>query len=188
MRDYPDAMRVEAWDQVFIRARRADVHPLLRDPGHYGRWWPGASSVIGADGTARLVLAPRTLGARVARRTQELDVTVVKDRADLGVDMAYRGTLEGAAEWYYLDETAGTVVHYVLHADAADRAWRRTLAEHRACVRAALAELKDRLEGARVPGAEPDPGLLADQQAALAAFQAGVEAWAAKQARPKAEA
>jgi len=181
-------MRVEAWDQVFIRARRADVHPLVRDPALYGRWWPGAASAAGSEGTTLLRLRPPTLGARIARCTHEIAVTVVKDRKDLGVDLAYRGTLAGTAEWYYLDETAGTVVHYVVHAEVADRAWRRALAEHRACVRAALQELKDRLEGARIPGAEPDPGLLADQEAARAAFQAGVEAWAAKQAALKAQA
>lgn len=175
-------MRVEAWDQVFIRARRADVHPLLRDPGHHGRWWPGVSSAIGPGGTTRLALHPPTFAARVAGRSQRIDVTVVKDRADLGLDLAYRGTLTGTAEWYYLDEAAGIVVHYVVHADVADRGWRRALAEHRACIRAGMEELKDRLEGARIPGSEPDPVLLADQRKARAAFQAGVEAWAAKQA------
>lgn len=182
-------MHVEAWDQVFVRARRADVHPLLRDPGLYGEWWPGVSAAgSGPEGTTHLSVRPPTVAARLRRRSQQIEVTVVKDRADLGVDLAYRGTLDGAAEWYYLDESAGTVVHYVLHAEVADRASRRTLAEHRACVRAGMAELKDRLEGARTPGAEPDPVLLADQQTARAAFQKGVEAWAAKQAKEGAQA
>jgi len=180
-------MHVEAWDQVFVRARRADVHPLLRDPGLYGHWWPGVSTTSGAEGATHLSLRPPTVAARLGRRSQQIAVTVVKDRADLGVDLAYRGTLDGAAEWYYLDESAGTVVHYVLHAEVADRAWRRTLAEHRACVRAGMGELKDRLEGARTPGAEPDPVLLADQHRAQAAFQAGVQAWAAKQAKQGAQ-
>ncbi len=170
-------MHAEVWDAGFVRARRADVHPLVRDPATWPRWWPGVRAVPGG-----LVLRPPTLLARVADRRQRLAVRVVKDRLDLGVDLAYSGTLTGPAELFYLDTDDGTVVTYVARVELADRGWRRTLAEHRAVVRAGLHELKDRLEGSRLPGAEPDPALLADQRAARVAFQRGVEAWAAKQA------
>lgn len=174
-------MLVSAWDSVFVRARRRDVHPVLADVARYGDWWPGATSV-GGGGAVRLVLMPPTLAARLQGRTQALDVRVAKVRRDLGVDLAYAGTLEGTGEWYYLDEPTGTVVHYLVSARVADRGWRRTLAEHRAVVRAGLRELKDRLEGRRVTGAEPGADLLADQREAAAAFAAGVEAWRRLQA------
>ncbi len=138
-------MQVSAWDSAFVRARRSDVHAVLADVGRYGDWWPGASSAPDGDGV-RLVLRPPTLGARMVGRTQALRVSVRKVRRDKGVHLDYRGTLEGGAEWYYLDESTGTVVHYLVTAQVADVAWRRTLAEHRAAVRAALHELKDRLE------------------------------------------
>lgn len=169
-------MHVEVWDAEFVRARRADIHPLVRDPGTWPRWWPGVRAVPGG-----LVLSPPTVLAGIAHRRQRLAVRVVKDRQDLGVDLAYSGTLVGPAEFFYLDGDDGVVVSYVAHVDLADRGWRRTLAEHRAVVRAGLHELKDRLEGSRLPGAEPEPALLADQREAKVAFQRGVEAWAAKQ-------
>jgi len=170
-------VQVEVWDSGFVRARRADVHPLVRDPATWARWWPGVTAV-----RSGLVLRPPTASARLAGRRQRIAVRVVKDRVDLGVDLAYSGTLTGPAELFYLDTDDGTVVTYVARVAVADRGWRRTLAEHRAVVRAGLHELKDRLEGSRVPGTEPDPVLLADQREAQAAFQRGVEAWAAKQA------
>lgn len=189
-------MDIEAWDSAFLRARRRDVHPALRDPAGYGHWWPAASSAarpwraVPAPGratgrTAALVLRSPTLAARLAGRVQRLAVTVVKDRPGLGLDLAYRGTLTGAAEWYYLDEVAGITVHYVMHARVADRGWRGVLADHRAAVRQALNTLKDRLEGARLPGEEPDPVLLADQRVAAAEFEAGVRAWAGRTAAEK---
>lgn len=167
-------MQVSAWDSVFVRARRRDVHAILADVAGYARWWPGATVAPDGDGL-RLVLAPPTLGARLAARTQALTLRIRKVRRDLGVDFECTGTLEGAGEWYYLDEPAGTVVHYLIKAQVARR---RVLDEHRAAVRAALQALKDRLEAGRVPGAEPGAALLADQRGAAAAFAAGVEAWA----------
>lgn len=186
-------MDIEVWDTAFVRARRRDLHPPLRDPAEYGQWWPGTSSAprpwraapIPGRTTGRaaaLLLRPPTLAARVTGRVQRLAVTVVKDRPGLGVDLAYRGTLDGTAEWYYLDEVAGVTVHYVVHARVADRGWRGVLADHRAVVRLALDTLKDGLEGVRIPGQEPDPALLADQRVAAAEFEAGVRAWARKTA------
>lgn len=176
-------MHVETWDSVFVRARRADVHPVLRAVGSYPSWWPGLRAAARPTGA---VLRHDPPGLRGGAHT--VDVTVVKDRTDLGVDFAFGGDIVGKAEWYYLDEVDGTVVHYLLRGEVADRGGRRLLAAHRASVRAALDVLKDRLEGARVPGSEPDPALLTDQREAMAAFQAGVEAFAAKQAAAKRDA
>lgn len=170
-------MQLTAWDSMFVRARRRDVHRVLADVAGYGVWWPGASTVTDGE-SVRLVLAPPTLRARLVGRTQALTVRVRKVRRDLGIDFDYAGTLRGAGEWYYVDEPAGTVVHYLVDAQTAAP---RALAEHRAAVRAALRALKDRLEAGRPAGAEPDPSLLADQRDAAAAFAAGVEAWARKQ-------
>lgn len=172
-------MEISAWDSAFVRARRRDVHPLLADPAGYGSWWPGARSAVRGAAVA-LTLRPPTLRGRLGLRDQRLRAVTRKVRPDLGIDLDYTGSLSGTAEWYYLDEPAGVVVSYVLRARVADRGWRAVLGDHRAAVRAALDELKDRLEGARVPGAEPDPRLLVDQRAATAAFRAGVEAWERK--------
>lgn len=169
-------MEISAWDSGFVRARRRDVHAVLAAPAGYGEWWPGARSAVRGDAVA-LTLRPPTARGRLGLRDQRLRVATRKVRPDLGIDLGYTGSLTGSAEWYYLDEPAGVVVSYVLRAQVADRGWRGVLADHRAAVRAALHELKDRLEGPRVPGAEPDPRLLAGQRAATAAFRAGVEAW-----------
>jgi hypothetical protein len=173
-------MQVSAWDTAFVRARRRDVHPMLADIGRYGDWWPGVRSSGDRD-SFRLVLTPPTAAARLTGRTQALVGRVRKVRRDLGVDLDYRGTFTGRAEWYYLDERAGTTVHYLVRAEVADRGWRQVLGEHRASVRTALAALKDRLEGGRPAGAEPEPALLRDQEQAMAAFAAGVAAWERRQ-------
>jgi len=172
-------MEISAWDSAFVRARRRDVHAVLADPAGYGTWWPGARSAARGSAVA-LTLRPPTVRGRLGLRDQRLQVVARKIRPDLGIDLGYLGRLSGEAEWYYLDEPAGVVVSYLVRARVADRGWRGVLADHRASVRSALNELKDRLEGARTPGAEPDPGLLADQRAAAAAFRAGVEAWERK--------
>lgn len=164
-------MRITAWDTAFVRARRADVHTVVRDVAGYGRWWPGVRSRPAGDTVAVTVRPPG-----LARRSQRFTVKTVQDRADKGIRMRYTGDVTGDAEWYYLDEPTGVVVHYLLTAEVADRGWRRRLADHRAAVRLALHALKDRLEGERVPGDEPDPRLLADQRRAIAEFLAASEA------------
>lgn len=166
-------MRIQAWDSVFVRGRRTDVHPILADVAGYGRWWAAVSSRDLGTRVA-VTLAPPGL----ARRRQRFTVTVTRERPAKGVRMQYRGELAGDAEWYYLDEPAGTVVHYLLTAEVADRGWRRRLADHRAAVRQGLDALKDRVEDGRVPGTEPDPRLLDDQRAAIAEFRAAVAAHA----------
>lgn len=171
-------MRVESWDSVFVRARRADIHPIVRDVIGYGRWWPGVTAAAKGDAVA-LRLRPRG----PLRRAHEITVRIAKDRPDLGIDLRCAGALDGEAEWFYLDERAGTVVHYLVRAEALDRGWRRLLRDHRAVVRAGLHSLKDRLEAGRVPGAEPDPVLLADQAEAQRAFTAAVDAHSAAQAK-----
>jgi hypothetical protein len=176
-------MHIEAWDAIFVRARRADVHPVLRDLAGYGRWWPGMTATALPGGAVRL----RHDVPGMLRAAHTVEVAVRKDRTDLGVDLTLAGDLIGVAEWYYLDEVDGTTVHHLLRADTADRGWRRRLAAHRASVRAALNELKDRMEGDRVVGSEPDPQLLADQVAAAAAFAAGVKAHARLRAQAQAD-
>lgn len=172
-------MDVQAWDSVFVRARRVDVHPVVADLAGWQRWWPGLRSVTDGDVTS-VTLRPPGL---VPRR-QRFAARVTKDRAarSLGVDLRYTGDITGEAELYYLDEPTGTVVHYLLRAAVAEHRWRRVLADHRASVRHALEALKERFEVGRLPGEEPDPALLAAQAEAIREFQAGVEAWVGKQA------
>ncbi len=174
-------MDVQAWDCVFVRARRRDVHPALADVAGWQRWWPGVRT---RPAGASVVVTLRPPG--LARRRQRFVARVVKNRPGLGVDLRYDGELTGAAEFYYLDESAGVTVHYLLRAKVSEHRWRATLRDHRAGVRRALDALKDRYEGGRLPGAEPDPRLLGDQRVAIAEFRAGVEAWERKLAAEQA--
>ena len=168
-------MRVEAAESGYVRARRRDVHPLLRDVAGYGRWWPGVTARPVGVGAALTLAAPRPW-----QRPQRLLAQVVKDRPNLGVTLSYVGDVRGEAEWYYLDEPAGVVVTYLLRAEVDDRGWRRRLAAPRRRVRAALFALAERADAGRRVAAEPDPALRADQAAAAAAFRAGVAAHAAR--------
>ncbi|HVL99083.1 MAG TPA: SRPBCC family protein [Egibacteraceae bacterium] len=173
-------MRIRAWDSVFVRARRADVHLVVADVAGWGLWWPGATSRA-ADGRVALTLRPPGL----IRRPQHLLVEVTENRAAKGIRMRYTGDFDGAAEWYYLDEPTGSVVHYLLDVDVADRGGRRRLVAHRATVRAALHRLKDRLEAGRTPGSEPDPALLAHQHEALAVQEREARARARRTVAPE---
>lgn len=155
-------MRLDAWDSVFVRVSRRDIHPVLVDIAGWGRWWPGMVTEQRRGHVAVTLRPPRLLGG-----AQRLRVALRRQRPDLGLDLDYGGDLVGDAEFFYLDEPAGTVVHYLLRADAPDRGWRRTLADHRAGARAGLHELKRRFEAGRRPGDEPDPRLLAHQRAAM---------------------
>ncbi len=183
-------MRIDTWDSVFVRARRRDVHPWLADLGGWHRWWPGlqARTLGGSpratahtcapwatahNSTLSVVLQPP--GGR--RRPQRYSVRLATVRPDLGVKLHYRGDLNGEAEFYYLDEPGGCVVHYLVHAQAGPHApLPRLVADHRAAARSGLNALKDRLEAGREAGAEPDPALLADQRLAIAEFRARVAA------------
>lgn len=179
-------MEVKAWDTVFVRARRRDVHRVLAAVDAYGQWWPGLTvdATTADPSSAQLSLRPpRRMGGK-----QRLRYTVTKLRADLGVDFAVSGDAAGKAEWYYLDERDGVVVAYLAALDVPARGARRWLAGHRAVVRAGLERLKDSLEAGRIPGAEPDAELLADQATAIAEFRARAEVWARKQAAREATA
>lgn len=139
-------------------------------------------TVAGADDDYRLAL--RSPG-RIARR-RHWNADLVKVRPDLGIHLRYSGEVRGEAELYYLDERAGTVVHYVLRGEVADRGWRRAVREHRAGVRAGLDAIKDAFEHGRAPGDEPEAALLAEQHRAIAAFDARVAAAKPQQPAPTA--
>ena len=170
-------MRLDLWDAGFVRTTRAAVHPIVADVACWGTWWPGCTTRPLASAVEVRLVPPRPLAPPL-----RFVVAVTKERKDLGVDLQLTGDLQGAGEWYYLDERAGSVLHAVLHVDVADRGWRRTAAGVRASTRAALHALKDRLEGGRLPGTEPHPDLLAHQAAAAAAFRAAANAHAARMA------
>jgi hypothetical protein len=143
-------VEVQAWDSVFIRATRLALHPVVADLAGWDRWWPGLT--VTSDGSnAELELAAPGFTARRRRWTAQLS----RERPGLGVALRYSGDVDGEAELYYLDEHAGTVVHYLLRAVVADRGWRSALRDHRAGVRAGLHALKDRFEAGRRPGEEP---------------------------------
>ena len=169
-------MDVHTWDAVFIRAARRDLHPVIADVRGWATWWPGLAA--SGDGE-ELDLTLRPPGRLRAHRWS---ATVVKRRPGLGVDLRYRGDIDGEAEFYYLDEPWGTVVHYLVRARVADRGWRPLVAAHRAGARAAMDHLKDRFERDRLPGDEPDATLLSEQERAMAEFAANVAAWEAKAA------
>lgn len=157
-------VRLEAWDSVFVRSARADVHDVVADVAAYGGWWPGLRVEPLVGGALRCRHRP----PGVLGRRHTVDSRLVEERPGLGLRLAYLGDLDGQAEWYYLDEVDGVVVHYLLRAGARPRGARRLLAAHRASVRAAMHALKDRLEGDRLPGDEPDPRLVAHQARAAA--------------------
>jgi hypothetical protein len=175
-------VQLEVWDSGFVRAHRRGVHALLGDVAGYQRWWPGVSGKPRDD---HVVLTLRPAGARPAHRIR---IQVTKQRPNLGVNLRYHGDLVGDAEWYYLDEPNGVVIHYLLHADTPRRSPRRLLRAHRWCIREALHAVKDVLEGGRLPGAEPDAAFLEHQRRAIAEFQAGVEAHARKVAAAREDA
>lgn len=168
-------MYLQAWDTVFVRARRRDVHAVIRGVARWGEWWPGTTSRSAGDAVAVTLRAPGRLRPRHGRPQRYL-VEVSKDRPGLGVNLRYRGDLDGEAEFYYLDERAGITVHYLLRAHTSVGRWPALLRDHRAAVRAGLNALKDRFEGGRLPGQEPDEALLCDQREAIAEFRAAVKA------------
>lgn len=169
-------MRIETWDTGFVRARRRDVHTLLALPlERYGEWWPGVRPRAGkTPDTVVLTFRPPGL----LRRAHRVSAQIIKRRPNLGVSYRFSGDLEGEAEFFYTDEPNGVVVNYLLRVETSGgaRRGRRLYRDHRAVAREALHALKDRCEGGRLPGTDPDPRLLADQQEAIAEFQAGVEA------------
>lgn len=167
-------MRFDAWDTAFVRAGRRDVHPVLADVDAYPQWWPRLRLRRGHQGW---LLSHRAPGDPRRRRVW---LAVTKERPELGVDFAVTGEVVGEAEWYYLDEPGGVVINHLLRVQAPDRGGHRVVAGYRASVRAALQELKARLEAGRSPGQEPDPQLLADQAEAIEAFRRGVQAHQAK--------
>lgn len=162
-------MQVQTVDSVFIRAARRDIHPVVVHLGGWNRWWPGLDLRDQSPSAVSVTL--RAPG--IARRRRRWTLEVARVRPDLGIDFRYSGDLAGEGEFYYLDEPAGTVVSYAFRGAVSDRAWRAAVRDHRAGVRVGLHALKDMFEGARGPGAEPGPALLAEQVRAAAAVAEG---------------
>lgn len=152
----------------------------MADVDRYAQWWPR----LGVDrSTEAWLLTHRVAGGW---RRVRVWLSVTKVRPDLGVDFAVTGDLVGDAEWYYLDEPTGVIVNHLLRVHAPDRGGERMIAVYRGSVRAALRELKSRLEGDRDPGDEPDPQLRRDQAEAAAEFHRGVKAHQARVAAGRA--
>lgn len=161
-------VHIDAWDEVFIRCRRPTVNALVTHVSTWDRWWPGLA-VHPAGGAGRYEVTLAT-GWRSPRR-QRLLVTVDRVRPrDKGLEWSVAGDLVGTGEWYHLDEPDGVVVHYLLRGTLQHGDPRRWLSAHRASVRRALTDLKARLEGGRLPGAEPHPALLGAQAEELRIF------------------
>jgi|GEM_PF-3006402 len=172
-------MEVEAWEVVHLRARRADVHPVLAAVGSYPRWWPGVSVTAAGEGWWLTHRGP----GRPWRRPHQVRWTITRLRPGLGVRVAVRGDVVGRAEWYYLDRRHGITVHYLVRGHVPDRGGRGLLEAHRRSVRAGLQALKARYERDRLPGDELDPGLVLDQRAAVQASRGRAQAHEARRAR-----
>jgi hypothetical protein len=145
-------MRVEVWDSGFVRATRAQVHLLVRDPAGYQAWWPGVRSWREDAGAGLDLPAAPWRGGR-----HRVVLTPARDRPGKGMTFRCGGALRGECEWYYTDERTGTVVHYLLRAEVAVPGPARIVRAHRWGVRSALHALKDGLEGGRAPGVEVAP-------------------------------
>jgi len=174
-------MEIEAWEVAHLRARRADVHPVMVAIAHYPSWWPGLEVVPEEDGAWRLAWRPPGPRGLLPGRAHQLRWRVTQERPGLGLRVTVHGDLVGRAEWYYLDRRAGITVHYLIRAQAPDRGGARLVQRHRRAVRAGLQELKARVERHRHPGDEPSPALLGDQRAALEASRRRAQVHARRQ-------
>lgn len=110
-------------DETFVVADPARVSQLIHDPAAWARWWP------------------------------DLTLEVFEDRGSAGLRWNVTGALVGSAEFWLEEWGDGVLVHYYLRADPAGR---RRLGKE-AGLRALRArkvgnEIKDSLEGRRVPG------------------------------------
>ncbi len=181
------AVHIEAWDEVFIRCRRASVNPLIVHVPTWDTWWPGLT-VVAADGAHALDLRTPLRWPRHHHLTLTVDRVRPRDK---GLEFSVDGDLHGTGEWYHLDRPDGVVVHYLLRGELqleGQGTGRRWLAAHRASVRAALTALKARMERGRTPGAEPHPELLAHQSQELAIFAREVAQHEAELAEAAAQA
>lgn len=178
---------IQTWDEIFVRTSRARVNDVVIDVSSWPGWWPRAEVQRGDDGRHALTLRPRWPLPHV----QRLDVVVDRVRPrDKGLEMTIAGDVDATAEIFHLDGPRGVVVSYLLRgrlhrSGAAARLW---TAGHRGSVRAALVQLKARLERGRVAGAEPHPRLLAIQAAQMEIFAAEHALYEAEQALAAARA
>jgi hypothetical protein len=130
---------IDVVDETFLAVARARVARRLADPATWQLLWP------------------------------DLRLTVVTDRGESGFRWTVRGALVGSMEVWLEAVLDGTVLHYYLRADPADRSGRpappgprRALAESQRRQRAAKAIsllLKDELEEGRPPGVPPKHSL-----------------------------
>lgn len=126
---------IDVVDETFLAVTRTQVAQRLADPAVWREFWP------------------------------DLTLTVVTDRGASGFRWTVRGALVGSMEVWLEAVLDGTVLHYYLRADPAERPGRpgrhsprRSLAESQRRQRAAKAIsllLKDELEDGRPPGVPP---------------------------------
>ena len=129
---------VDLIDETFVVAEPAAVAEALRDEQLWRRLFPG------------------------------LDLTVFQDRGAEGLRFTVTGALVGTSEFWVEPWRDGAIVHYYLRADLTRRGSgtlpvteagrsvvRRSInarTQHVHRLKAGLNELKDRLEGGRLPG------------------------------------
>jgi hypothetical protein len=127
---------VDVVDETFLAVTPARVARRLADPASWRQFWP------------------------------DLTLTVVADRGEKGFRWTIQGALVGSMEVWLESVLDGTVLHYYLRADPADRSGRpaprgprRSLTESQRRQRAAKAIsllVKDELEEGRPPGVPPE--------------------------------
>ena len=129
---------VDLIDETFVVADPAAVSGALHDERLWERLFPG------------------------------LELTVFQDRGEEGLRFTVTGALVGTSEFWVEPWRDGAILHYYLRADltrpgsgteplltggrAAARRSVRARTAHVRRLKAGLNELKDRLEGARLPG------------------------------------
>ena len=127
--DIVTAPIVDIVDEMFVVASPASVHAVLCDPDRWASWLPGVT------------------------------FTSYDDRGRLGERWTVSGALVGTAEVWLEEHGDGTIVHAYVRADPTGgdprrlrRHRRRVVARYVLPLKRWLFEVKDVLEGERVPG------------------------------------
>jgi hypothetical protein len=110
---------------LFVVAPPSRISDVVRDPSHWGRWWP------------------------------DLVLTVTEDRGERGMRWEVSGAVVGSAELWVEPVMDGAVLHWYLRGDARlGPAGRETSRRRAEWLRAAIS-LKAQLEAGRRPGVKP---------------------------------